>query len=70
MLLLETEIEFIFCVEDADIKFEDNLQAAWWKKTDKKFIEAYPNFILLLCRNLQILRLNLKIMIDISIAYN
>lgn len=38
----ETETEFIFCVEDADIKFEDNLQAAWWKKIDKKFIKAYP----------------------------
>lgn len=38
----ETETEFIFCVEDADIKFEDNLQAALWKKTDKKFIKAYP----------------------------
>jgi hypothetical protein len=38
----ETETEFIFCVEDADMKFEDNLQAAWWKKTDKKFIKAYP----------------------------
>lgn len=38
----ETEIEFIFCVEDADTKFEDNLHAAWWKKIDKKFIKAYP----------------------------
>lgn len=38
----ETETEFIFCVEDADIKFDDNLQAAWWKKADKKFIKSYP----------------------------
>jgi len=38
----ETEIEFIFCVEDADMKFEDNLKAAWWKKIDKRFIKVYP----------------------------
>ena len=38
----ETETEFVFCVEDADIKFKTNLQAAWWKKVDQKFIKAYP----------------------------
>jgi hypothetical protein len=38
----ETETEFIFCVEDADIIFEDNLQAAWFKKNDKGFIKSYP----------------------------
>lgn len=38
----ETETEFVFCVEDADIIFEENLQAAWFKKTDKGFIKSYP----------------------------
>ena len=37
----ETETEFVFCVEDADAKLEDNLKAAWFKKTDKGFIKIY-----------------------------
>jgi hypothetical protein len=37
----ETETEFVFCVEDADAKLEDNLKAAWFKKTDKGFIKNY-----------------------------
>jgi hypothetical protein len=38
----ETETEFVFCVEDTDAIFEDNLKAAWFQKTDKGFIKAYP----------------------------
>jgi len=38
----ETEYEYVLCVEDADLKFEDNLQAAWFKKTVRGFIKSYP----------------------------
>jgi hypothetical protein len=36
------ETEFIFSVEPADAKSEENLIAAWWKKDGDKFIKAYP----------------------------
>jgi len=40
----ETETEFIFCVEDAEGKIYENLQAdRYWTKTeDDKFIKIYP----------------------------
>ena len=40
----ETETEFIFCVESAEGKIYENLQAdRYWTKTDdKKFIKIYP----------------------------
>src|SRR5690554_6518442 len=37
----ETETQFVFCVEDMDETLEDNLLAAWFKKTDKGFIKIY-----------------------------
>jgi hypothetical protein len=41
----ETETEFVFCVEDAEIAYEDNIQAAWFKKINNKFLKIYPKDI-------------------------
>ena len=38
----ETETEFIFCIENADIRLEENILGAWWKKSGDKYIKAYP----------------------------
>lgn len=40
----ETETEFIYCVENADIKIYENLLADpfWTKTDDNKFIKIYP----------------------------
>ena len=34
----ETEKEFVFCVEDVDIRISDNLEAAWFKKTEDRYL--------------------------------
>jgi len=39
----DTELEFVLCVENADITLEDAIQHAWFKKTDKGFAKTYPN---------------------------
>lgn len=41
----ETETEFVFCVEDAEIAYEDNIQAAWFTKIGGKFLKIYPHDI-------------------------
>lgn len=41
----ETETEFIFCVENADIELEKNIESAWFHKVGNKFLKIYPNTI-------------------------
>lgn len=65
----ETETEFIFCVEDAEKKIEDNLLAAWWNKTGDKFMGGIHNYhsgknsTELIESNLTWLSINIKIWI-------
>lgn len=37
----ETETEFVLCAEDVPPELEDNLRAAWFKKTDTGFAKPY-----------------------------
>ncbi len=38
----ETNTELIFCVQDVDSIYEQNLQDAWFKKSDDKYVKRYP----------------------------
>jgi hypothetical protein len=39
---IETDEKFIYCVENAENKFIDNIEHAWFKKDCNKFIKEYP----------------------------
>jgi len=40
---IETEEKFIYCVENVEKKYIKNIEHAWFKKEDGKFIKEYPN---------------------------
>jgi len=41
----ENEEDFVFCVENADVECEKNIEDAWYKKVGNKYIKKYPNTI-------------------------
>ncbi len=41
----ETETDFVLCVEDAGMDYEEKILHAWYKKTDKRFLKIYPKNI-------------------------
>lgn len=38
----ETESDFVLCIENADARLNDNIQEAWFKKTETGFSKIYP----------------------------
>lgn len=41
----ETETDFVLCVEDAGMNYEEKILHAWYKKTDKRFLKIYSRNI-------------------------
>jgi hypothetical protein len=41
----ETESEFLFCVEEVDEKYIENVEAAWFKRYEDKFLKIYPKTV-------------------------
>jgi hypothetical protein len=41
----ENETEFIFCIENAEIEYEKNIEAAWFQKKENKYLKIYPRDI-------------------------
>ena len=42
---IETNDKFIYCVENVEEKYFQNIEHAWFKKDNNKFIKEYPNNI-------------------------
>jgi len=40
---IETDEKFIYCVENVEEKYIENIEHAWFKKEGNKYIKEYPN---------------------------
>ena len=40
---IETKDKFIFCVENAEMEFVENIKHAWFRLDNDKYIKEYPN---------------------------
>jgi hypothetical protein len=55
---IESGDKFIFCVENVDEKYIENVEGAWFKKDGNKYIKEYPNANAI--KNKEIIKNNFK----------